>query len=194
MASLYIPISTIAAPGLHIDVTVAAEDLMPADAASLPLEDVVVRGDLTPMVGQFLFQGTVEATFVHPCDRCLEDARFPVSLPVVWTFEEGAAPEGGHAMVPDAEEMAEDEVEACGVFTFDGMVIDLARPVWDEVALAFPVKFVCREDCLGLCPACGANRNLERCACETAPAEESPASNSGFAGLKDMFPDLPDGR
>ncbi|MBX3176756.1 MAG: DUF177 domain-containing protein [Candidatus Hydrogenedentes bacterium] len=186
MATLEIPVTAIAGSGLHVDVTVPAEAVQPADIAPIPLGPVVVRGDLTPMVGQYLFQGVVEAVFFHPCDRCLEMAEFPVSLPVVWTFEEGPARESA----VEGAEMAEEE--AYGVFTFDGLTIDLARPVWDEVALALPVKFLCREDCLGLCPVCGVNRNAERCACIVESDEERPANNSGFAGLKDIFPDLPD--
>jgi uncharacterized metal-binding protein YceD (DUF177 family) len=190
VSSLEIPISTVTDVGLHVDVTVPAADLCPADTPDLPLREVVVSGDFTPLVGQILFQGTVKAVFTNTCDRCLKEAVIPVTSSVVWTFEEGS-PENNAG---DAGADLEVEEEAHGVFTFDGIAIDLARPVWDEAVLALPAKFVCREDCRGLCPVCGANRNEEPCACEDAPTEETPAGNSGFAGLKDMFPDLPEQR
>jgi uncharacterized protein len=39
------------------------------------------------------------------------------------------------------------------------------------LALAVPVQPLCREDCLGLCPRCGIDRNVERCSCtEARPA------------------------
>lgn len=189
MSSLEIPISTVTDIGLHVDVTVPAEALCPAETPALPLREVSVRGELTPLIEQFLFQGTVTAVYASACDRCLEEAVIPVTAPVVWTFEEGASE--ASAGDPDADL---EEVEAHGVFTFDGMAIDLARPAWDEAVLALPSKFVCREDCRGLCPVCGANRNSDPCACEDAPTEETPAGNSGFAGLKDLFPDLPEQR
>jgi len=190
VATLEFPVTTIPGEGLGVDVVVTADALRPAHAARIPLEQVAVRGDLSPMVGQFLFRGTVEAVFVHPCDRCLEEAVVTVAVPVVWTFEEETPgeTESSGAVIEDCEE------EACGVFTFDGTVIDLARPAWDEAGLALPVKFLCHDECRGLCPVCGINRNRDRCACEVSETEEAPAGNSGFAGLKDLFPDLPDGR
>ena len=189
MSSLEFPIVKISDLGLRIDVTVPAEALCPPDTAPLPLREVAVHGELTPLIGQYLFQGSVEAVFHSACDRCLEEATLPVSVPVVWTFEEVA--DSG----PRGEEALElEEVEAHGVYTFDGITVDLTRPVWNEAVLALPSKFVCREDCRGLCPVCGANRNNEACACEPAPTEETPAGNSGFAGLKNMFPDLPERR
>jgi len=189
VSSLEIPISNITDIGHHVDVTVPAEALCPAETPALPLREVTVSGDITPLIGQFLFQGTVTAVYASACDRCLEEAVIPVTNDVVWTFEEGTAD------TSQGDEDAEvEEVEAHGVFTFDGMVIDLAHPAWDEAVLALPAKFVCREDCRGLCPVCGANRNSDPCACEEAPTEETPAGNSGFAGLKEMFPDLPEQR
>ena len=195
MASLEIPISTISEAGLKVDVTVPAAALKPPDVAPTPLDRITVRGELTPLVGQFLFQGNVDALFVHPCDRCLDEAEFPVSIPVVWTFEEGGSGEATPHRSERADTAGGEDEEAFGVFAFDGTAIDLARPAWDEALLAMPVKFVCREDCLGLCPVCGGNRNTDPCACEEKQlTEDRPAGDSGFAGLKDMFPDLPDER
>src|SRR3989304_3632499 len=34
------------------------------------------------------------------------------------------------------------------------------------MALALPMKPLCRADCPGLCPVCGANRNVTACVCE----------------------------
>lgn len=193
MASLEFPLTAITDRGLHVNVTIAADALKPAEVPALPLDEVTVRGTLSPLIGQFLFQGTVEGVFVHACDRCLEDAGFPVSLPVVWTFEEGAPRDYLQQQVAEAEAGDEEEVEALGVFTYQGISLDLSRPVWDEIALALPAKYICREGCRGLCPVCGGNRNTAPCTCEeNLTGDETPANNSGFAGLKDLFPDLPE--
>lgn len=191
MSSLEFPIINITNRGLRVDVTVAAATLKPAEAPALPVDEVRVHGTFSLLIGQILFQGTVEAEFQHRCDRCLEDARFPVSAPVVWTFEEGQPRDYIEQQVAEAED--DEEVEALGVFFYDGTAINLAQPVWDEVALAMPGKFICREECRGLCPVCGGNRNTDPCTCEeNSTNRETPASNSGFAGLKEMFPDLPE--
>src|SRR6266446_2369285 len=44
-------------------------------------------------------------------------------------------------------------------------LLDLKRVVETETTLVLPMKPLCREDCRGLCPACGGNRNLVACAC-----------------------------
>jgi len=50
--------------------------------------------------------------------------------------------------------------------------------VTEQVILSVPMKVVCRPDCRGLCPVCGANRNTGECQCPAAPAD------SPFASLK----------
>jgi len=55
---------------------------------------------------------------------------------------------------------------------FRGPEIDLGGYLREVVALALPVQPLCREDCKGLCPRCGADRNREACGCE----ETKPSS------------------
>jgi len=190
VSSLEIQLISVTERGFRLDVTLDVNSLRPEGVEALPMGEVTVRGTMTPMIGQYLFQGTVEGVFSQPCARCLESAEIPVSLPVVWTFEEGPA-ENRRRDDDDDEVVDEVEDEAYGLYAYQGTSLSLAWPVWTEVALALPVKFVCREDCRGLCPVCGGNRNVEPCTCSEEVIEETPVQNSGFAGLKDLFPDLP---
>ena len=43
--------------------------------------------------------------------------------------------------------------------------LDIDTPVLEEAALSFPQKILCREDCKGLCPKCGADWNKGKCSC-----------------------------
>ncbi len=43
--------------------------------------------------------------------------------------------------------------------------IDLSQMIVEQIVLALPMKPLCKLDCLGLCPQCGANHNLSSCAC-----------------------------
>ena len=61
---------------------------------------------------------------------------------------------------------------------FQGPEIDLRSLLREVVALAIPVQPLCKDECLGLCPRCGADRNRETCDCEA----ERPASP--FAALE----------
>jgi uncharacterized protein len=139
---------------------------------------------------EYLFQGSVSGVFEHVCDRCLEAACAPFDVDVVWTFKEGP-----RQTVEDALEDDDTDEPAVAVVGFDGNEIDLAPCVWEEVVLAMPSKFICREDCAGLCPKCGVDLNRGRCACRdnddnVADRGERPMGNKGLAGLAELFPDL----
>ncbi len=55
----------------------------------------------------------------------------------------------------------------------------------EQVLLAVPLKAVCREECKGICPQCGRNRNQESCQC--APELPDPR----WDALKELKKDLP---
>ncbi len=42
-------------------------------------------------------------------------------------------------------------------------VLDVTDDIRQEIFLSYPVKFLCREDCRGLCPVCGENLNERSC-------------------------------
>jgi uncharacterized protein len=62
-----------------------------------------------------------------------------------------------------------------------GPAIDITDDVRDALALAIPMKHLCKENCKGLCPTCGKNRNHEDCDCEM-PQE----LNENWSALKDL--------
>ena len=41
----------------------------------------------------------------------------------------------------------------------------------EQVLLSLPVRTLCKPDCKGLCPRCGANRNLQPCSCDEGPSD-----------------------
>jgi len=45
--------------------------------------------------------------------------------------------------------------------------IHLGDFILSELVLALPLRYICNEECKGLCPGCGANLNREECRCET---------------------------
>ena len=47
-----------------------------------------------------------------------------------------------------------------------GMDLDVDRLVYLEVLMSWPLKVLCKEDCKGLCPHCGADRNVTDCDCD----------------------------
>ena len=157
------------------------------------LKSVHIQGTVSSMQQEYLFQGTLNATFQSTCDRCLEPASAESSVVVGWIYEPGTPKDvmEEFAASDDAEydDAFNDTEEAEEVKYYDGVTIDLTSAIAEEILLVIPNKIYCTEKCNGLCPQCGINLNASTCNC--TPEPELDETNSGFAGLKDMFPDLP---
>jgi uncharacterized protein len=54
---------------------------------------------------------------------------------------------------------------------FEGHEIDLGSFLREVMTLALPLQPLCREDCRGLCPGCGADRNAGSCGCDQQRAK-----------------------
>src|SRR5664280_489570 len=61
--------------------------------------------------------------------------------------------------------------EDLDVLYYDDLVVPFDPLVEEQVQLELPLKALCRDDCRGLCPMCGADRNLAPCVCKP-PADE----------------------
>lgn len=184
MDTLRFLVSDITEQGIPCKTEVAVTAIQPPGAEGVPLERVLVSGAIMRVGEDFLFRGRIRGVFVHVCDRCLEAAEAPFDVAVFWTFVEGAAPPLSEACGGcDAADDADGE----GRCFFQGTVIDLGPLVWEETVLTAPAKYICRENCRGLCPHCGINRNRQTCGCVK---EETGLSDTGLSGLAAMFPDL----
>ena len=56
-------------------------------------------------------------------------------------------------------------------YPLEGEEVDLELPVRDTVLLDLPAAPLCREDCAGLCPLCGIDRNEADCDCDPNPPD-----------------------
>jgi len=98
-------------------------------------------------------EGNVKLTFRTNCDRCLTEVPTILDL----TFER---------IVTSPEVAAEDE-DADDLSFMDGYQLDVETFVYNEIIGNWPAKVLCKEDCKGLCPVCGQNRNVRDCGCDT---------------------------
>jgi len=116
--------------------------------------------------------GRLSARIEAPCARCLK----PVELPIAADFSERFVP----AVSWRSEEQHELREEDLNLAVFNGEAIELDDLVREEILLAVPAQLVCRENCKGLCPDCGVDRNLGECYCETRQVD------SRWQALKDL--------
>lgn len=114
---------------------------------------------------------TVEGSLTLPvtmlCSRCLTEIDEVLNIPFREMFTKSATPLG------------EDAPEELHGITEDR--VDLKPYVEETVWMALPYIPLCSEDCQGLCPECGVNRNLEPCGCRLDKMDPR------LAGLADFF-------
>jgi len=139
-----------------------AATLDPADSALAGLGltlagPVAVTGVLqgAPERRTFSWRGRLHTTVRGECRRCLAEVETPIDTPVAVVFS------------PDPE-AADDP----GVYLLADPItaVDVTPAVREELLLAAPAFVLCREDCAGLCPRCGADLNLGACACGATSA------------------------
>ena len=132
------------------------------------LEAVSLRID--PDGADVVVRGRLAATMPQTCGRCLESFSARVDASVDVRLQPRPA-------TGDSVELGMGDLD---VDFYENDLLDLNRVVETETTLALPMRPLCREDCRGLCPACGGNRNLVPCACP------QHAPDPRLAALRDL--------
>jgi uncharacterized protein len=114
--------------------------------------------------GEVRIEGRYRVEMESECDRCLGLARFPLDA----RFDLFYRPMSDIARSEEIE-IHEGDTEI-GFYEGDG--IELADVLREQILLALPIKRVCGEECRGICPACGADRNQTACECAAAPVDD----------------------
>jgi uncharacterized protein len=98
------------------------------------------------------------------CDRCLGDAVYPLNEKLDLFYRP-------MTVIARVEEVEIDEGEAeIGFYEGEGMELeDILR---EQILLLLPMQKVCRDDCRGICPICGRNRNETDCNCKVEATDD----------------------
>jgi len=115
------------------------------------LVEVDVAIDKTPR--QVLLKSNIRTSGIFNCDRCIENFERPISTAFTMLY------------IFDEKERSGAPDEEVQVIAPDTVYIDISEDVRQMITLSVPLKLLCREDCRGLCPRCGKNRNIEQCDC-----------------------------
>lgn len=145
--------------------------------ADVELEDTLLLGDPVAFPGTAHLTGRVKAigdsvevrgemefTASARCALCLKEA----SRAMKTTFD------AVFALAPNPDNP--------DLYLYEGKELDLTDMATDAATLALPMQWRCRPDCKGLCPVCGADRNLTSCSCRQASGKENP-----FAVLQQLM-------
>lgn len=126
--------------------------------APIQLEGVVENaGDV------ILLKADVKTEIERTCGRCLKVFTELLAAQVVEKFY----PAGAENIENDA-------------FIYESDLLDITEPVRESLLLAVPLQSLCREDCRGLCPVCGADRNEGDCGCDATTVDPRLAALKQF--------------
>ncbi len=123
-------------------------------------------------LGEIRVKGHVTVPMEADCDRCLEPAQCPIDSDFELYYRPVAEGYG--------EEVAIDEGEAEMGF-YEGEGIELNDVLREFVLLALPMQRVCKENCRGICPVCGQNRNQVDCGCQTTAVDDRWAALKNYS-------------
>jgi uncharacterized protein len=103
-------------------------------------------------------RGQLAAELEIPCDRCLQDTVINVAQPFDLFYMQ---------YDPQTASSSERELHErdLGFSTYEDDLLDLDQLVREQLELSLPARVLCRSDCRGLCPQCGADLNTEQCQC-----------------------------
>ena len=119
-----------------------------------PRTQVIIDLDRREQGDDLFLSGTVRTTLTLSCDRCLAMARVPLEGSFTLWLLTTERPE----LDPEEQEL---------IHLAPGQhEVDLSGPLVESIRLAIPEKVLCRDDCRGLCPTCGADLNHGQCDCD----------------------------
>jgi uncharacterized protein len=155
---VFIEIESLKPEPLHVRHVFSIEDIKFSHEDAVLCEPVTVDFILTHKDRDLHANGTIGTAIRFKCSRCTKE--FSQSLST--SFDLFYLPQPRWT-----SEGAEIELkyEDMGTAYYDGIALDVDLMVLEQIELAIPMKFVCRDDCKGLCYRCGADLNEGACLC-----------------------------
>jgi uncharacterized protein len=135
-----------------IQLDAAPEELDLADERLVPGAPVHVSLHLESLSDGIVVDGVIRAPWHGVCRRCLVDVT--------------------DTLVSEVHELYQVVVTDPDAFPIEDDRIDLAALAREVVQIDLPVAPLCRPDCAGLCPTCGADRNEAPCGCPTERTDD----------------------
>lgn len=151
-------------PILHLeDGSHVFEEVIPAGTLHF-IEEEHYQGEIRATIHLNKFKNNItcdvhlETVASYQCDRCLADYHEDFVDDFEMIFHIGA-----HDLETDEDDVI--EIRA------DTKEIDFTDRIIESLVLGVPMKRLCKPDCKGICPHCGADLNVQACKCPTGPVD-----------------------
>lgn len=111
-------------------------------------DKICFNGSLTNNEGVLVLDGKLSFTENLQCDRCLKQIAHKKTINV------------NVSLIDSGVQNQKYE------YAYEGSKLDITDIIKDEILLNMPIKHVCSESCLGICPICGIDLNMNKCSCK----------------------------
>ena len=115
-------------------------------------EPLSVKGGISNTGGALALKADISGVMTTQCARCMKDIEVPIDFKLSETLMRS----------DDGETVPEDE----DVIVFEGNTVSLDEIIENNFIMNLSPRYLCSEDCKGLCPKCGADLNEGDCGCE----------------------------
>jgi len=100
--------------------------------------------------GILTLTGRISTGYEGECARCLQPVREELDIPLTETFRSVSSA---------------DDPDDGDSYRYEGNQLEIGQAIRDNLLTVIPQRLLCRDDCRGLCPDCGANLNEKECDC-----------------------------
>jgi uncharacterized metal-binding protein YceD (DUF177 family) len=146
-----------------------------ANVGNVTIHVTAGEGDLD---AEYVADGTVTFAADMTCSRCADP--YPFANTSTFHVRFRPRPEASK----ENEEVEITDKEELDVEFYSDRTIPLRDLALEQVQLSIPMKPLCDESCLGLCPTCGVNRSREQCSCGESIVDQR------WGALKDIREEL----
>lgn len=112
------------------------------------IKPVELTGNITNLKDVYILEGKITSTIRTNCDRCLEEFDYDINIDISEKF--------AYEVKSDLDDIT----------IFHGDIIDVLEVVKNNLIMNFPIQYICKENCKGLCSQCGINKNTVKCDCK----------------------------
>jgi uncharacterized protein len=155
---MIVDLTSIEGSSLPFELTVPRSEIDLEETNITLTTDLRTVGNIVKHAAQIDVSGRIDGTAEIDCTRCLGPISQPLAIEFAVSF---VAPE--HFAAEKEREVSAEDLDTD---ILEGERLDLKETVREQVLLNLPEQMLCKLDCKGLCPKCGADRNLIDCKCD----------------------------
>jgi uncharacterized protein len=170
-----IEVETLSEAGKPFEHTYGPDEIVLDEDEARLSSEIKVEGSARRKGEEVRVVGKIKGEAEVLCDRCLAPSRLPFEV----EFDASFIPRESAAARGENVELLTGDLTLA---SYEDGAVDVDELVREQILLALPTRRLCREECKGLCPKCGADLNAAECSCEQS---ETDPRWSALAGWKD---------